>query len=247
MTTTDMSQLSRRKYRLGFDYYGGLLHYFRWWILAVVAALVIVGVIVAQFIALDTSWWGNLMNGVKIAVAVMAGITIYESVPAFVAVGLTRREFAVANLTCYGLIGLTVAFAGSVGLVIEHFIFSAMGWVHPSPTFRGDEEMANIGEVLAASSVYYISFPTAAMAGLAIGAALYRNGFLGAIVFLPIIVTVLAIDGAMYDNSIQIFGFLDIYDAPPIVGVIGSVIIAPCLAWLSFMWIKDSNLHEVKS
>lgn len=247
MTMTESPHLERRKYRLGIEYYGGLLHYFRWWILAIVLALAIAGTVVAQFTDLDTSWWGNLMNGIKIAVGVMAGITIYESMPSFISAGITRKEFAVSNLVCYGLVGTTVAMAGAIGLVIEHLIFSALGWFHPSPTFREGEAMSNIGEVLAASSVYFISFPTVAVAGLAIGSAFYRNGLLGSVVLLPILVTVLAVDGAMYDNSIQIFGFLDIYDASPIVGVIGSFVFAPILAWLSFMWIKDANLHEVKS
>lgn len=242
--TTMTPQLTRRKYRMAIDQFSGLLSFFRWWILAIVIVVILAATITGQFITLDSSWWGNLLSGARFAVAIMAGVMVYEYIATATVTGVTRREFGIAQLWCNILLAMALAVLATVGLVIEHLIFSAAGWTHPSPTLESDAGMNNIGEVLGSASLYFVAFPFVVMVGFIIGCSFYRNGILGSVLIIPVLFIAITLQGTQFDNSIVFFG---LFNVPPIslpLVVASSIVFTVLFAWLAVIFISNSDIRN---
>lgn len=206
------------------------------WLLSLVIMAGLIGGI-AYFNSISGSVWDQFASSTPhIFVAFMCGYVAHTFLPAYIAQGYTRQEFAAQSAIFVGIFTLAVTAMITVGYLLEYVAFGLIGWPRDITTghaFTSSTQVHLIG------FEFGMTFLVWSLAGLFIGASFYRSEDFGwfsiAIALVPISLVSMAFDRNFgpFDLVRRFFGILPTLPLwlAALLGVLG-LVVAAVLPWL---------------
>lgn len=205
--------------------------------------VIVLGVAVGNHIwdSVGGSYWDDAVSSIpQWFVAFMAGYVAYSFLPAQIAHGQTRREFAQEALVYLVVFSAGLAALATIGFGIEAAVFAVMDWPHG---IDDGHLFTSSGQVHLIVAEYLIRFLVWSAAGFTVGAGFYRSEEAGggalAVAWIPVAITEFAI-GTLYGSPLVLFRF--VWDPPalhPVLIVAIGLLSFAALVWGGWKIIRD--------
>lgn len=216
--------------------FGGLL-----WIGLLIVVMAIVGV-VSAFRTISISGWDEFATIIpRWYVGGVSGYIVYQTMPAYIAFGETRRSFAARFALFSVIFSLVAALLITVGYVVERIVYSVMDWnqeVGESHLYASATELPLI------FLEYGLVFLAWGAGGAFIAAAFYRSDGLG-LLSIPVVIIVgtvaYLVMGADEGQPAVIVRrlFFDPAEPPLAVSILGTIACYALLMGLTWPIVRD--------
>lgn len=212
------------------------------WI-AVVLISIALTVVLDRWSDISESVADGLLGSAPIFLSVMGVILPLALLPLHLAGGATRRSFVRGIVLCGAALGVSFAFVGAVGMLVESVVFDTQGWstsVEDPGLYDSSGDFFGIWLSWSLSGFAYF------LAGTALALGYYRWGAWLGTAFMLVAVALVVVGEVMLGGGIYSVAFDAVVGdvVPALLGVVVSLAVSAALAGLVHRALRDIALRS---